>query len=225
MVFGFACYGAGTPKHDEFAYQSGDPRSRKSIAPHDFVASLPQRLLGHPGGGSLAFIGHVDRAWGYSYTWPGARNKSQTAAFESVLLRLLQGLPVGYALEYFNERYAELSTVLTQQLQEIDNGLDCDPYELAAMWTANNDSRGYVVLGDPAARLCFAERPTSGALLLPAAAGRVVPAPAVAAAVAAAPSGSAEISDEDWARTPPAVQRLVMRLIGKPADDPTRSVP
>lgn len=135
MVFSFACYGAGTPKLDEFAHQSGDARGRKAIAPRDFVAALPMRLLGHPRGGSLAFIGHVDRAWGYSYTWPGARSKSQTAAFESVLLRLLQGMPVGYALEYFNERYAELSTVLTQQLQEIDNGLECDPYELAAMWT------------------------------------------------------------------------------------------
>lgn len=218
MVFGFACYGAGTPKLDEFAQQGGDPRSRKAIAPSDFVASLPMRLLGHPRGGSLAFIGHVDRAWGYSYTWPGARSKSQTAAFESVILRLLQGQPVGYALEYFNERYAELSTVLTQQMQEIDNGMECDPYELAAMWTANNDSRGYVVLGDPAARLRFAQPSDEGALLqsAPALSARslagAAPAPAARPTV---PEGLSEVSDADWSQTPPAVQRAVMRLLGE----------
>lgn len=213
MVFGFACYGAGTPKLDEFAHQSGDPRSRKVIAPRDFVSALPMGLLGHPAGGALAFIGHVDRAWGYSYTWPGARSKSQTAAFESVLLRLLQGMPVGYALEYFNERYAELSTVLSQQLQEIDNGMECDPYELAAMWTANNDSRGYVVLGDPAARLRFAAESEGSLLSLPA--GTLRSPPAAAAAVAAGSQAPAGITPEDWAKTPPTVQRLVLRLIGE----------
>lgn len=216
MVFGFACYGAGTPKFDEFAHQSGDPRQRKSVAPRDFVAALPMRLLGHPRGGSLAFIGHVDRAWGYSYTWPGARNKSQTTAFESVILRLLQGLPVGYALEYFNERYAELSTVLTQQLQEIDHGMECDPYELAAMWTANNDSRGYVIIGDPAARLKFAGQTGESPLLLPGAVQSVRSGQQMTSLptdeVGAVPTQLSGVSAEDWAQTPIAVRKAVTAL-------------
>lgn len=209
MMFGFACYGAGTPRLDEFAYQSADPRNPKPIASRDFVAALPMRLLGHPRGGCLAFIGHVDRAWGYSYVWPGGRGKPQTAAFESVLRRLLQGLPVGYALEYFNQRYAELSTVLTQQLQEIDNGLDCDPLDLAAMWTANNDSRGYVVLGDPAARLRLADRADAGPLLAPAPVLDVRP----VAPPSTLPAGLSGVSEEDWTRTPASVQRAIALLL------------
>lgn len=216
MVFGFACYGAGTPKLDEFGHQSGNPRQRKSIAPKDFVAALPQRLLGHPGGGSLAFIGHVDRAWGYSYTWPGARNKSQTAAFESVLLRLLQGQPVGYALEYFNERYAELSTVLTQQLQDIDHGMECDPYELAAMWTANNDSRGYVVLGDPAVRLRFSSVPGDSLLVQSGAMqhgfGTLPSTAHTQSDPGDVPALLSNVSREDWSQTPDSVKQAILRL-------------
>ena len=218
MVFGFACYGAGTPRMDEFAGPRGAVDGRQAIAPRDFVASLPMRMLGHPRGGCLAFIGHVDRAWGYSYTWPEARSKSQTAAFESVLLRLLQGQPVGYALEYFNQRYAELSTVLTDLLQEVSNNLDCDPYELAALWTANNDARGYVVLGDPAARLRFSDQPRTDAQLA-SVSSLIVPRASPAAGadpVAPAlgvPRGLDDVGDEDWAKTPPAVQRAVLRLL------------
>lgn len=153
IAFFFACYGAGTPMLDEFAQQAFK-NQRAQIADRPFLSSLPQRMLSHPRGGALAAVGHVERAWGHSFFW--GRNRSLTT-FESAFGALMDGFPVGYAFEVFNERYAEISTELTDILNEVQFGLNIEPLELAGKWTANNDSKNYVILGDPAVRVMAAK--------------------------------------------------------------------
>lgn len=147
IVFSFACYGAGAPQDDELA-----PPGARQVAPAPFVARLPQRLLGHPAGGALAFVGHVDRAWGTSFMWEDS--PQQVQVFKDALHHLLDGQPVGAALDWFNERYAELATVLAHELHEAEaNAKYLPDTTLARLWTASVDARNYVLVGDPAVRL------------------------------------------------------------------------
>ncbi len=159
VAFNFACFGAGTPEFDDFSKQAS--KRRRRIADRAFVGGLHRKLLGHAKGGALATIGHVERAWDYSFVWGsrGSRRSSRTvqlAVFESTLRALMKGVPVGMALEYFNERYAEMASDLSQQIEEMEFAPDAyDPRSLVRMWTASNDARGYAVIGDPAVRLVF----------------------------------------------------------------------
>ena len=66
--------------------------------------------------------------------------------------RLLNGYPVGSALEYVNQRYAELSIELRITLRIVSSS-PLNRSEFARTWVANNDAQGFVVLGDPAVRL------------------------------------------------------------------------
>lgn len=158
LAFFFACFGAGTPKEDEFAHRIWkDKPERKSIAPHDFIAGLPRRMLSLPRGGALAVVGHIERAWGTSFTWGSAGPQLQV--FEDCFKRLLSGgHPIGYALEVFNNRFAELSVELNNEIEKVrDFGKKANDVKLSNLWTANNDARNYVILGDPAARLAVSE--------------------------------------------------------------------
>jgi hypothetical protein len=150
IVFSFACYGAGTPLRDDFPHLLG--ADDEPIAETPFLARLPQRLLAHPAGAALAFVGHVERAWGTSFMWRGAIQQRQT--FTSSLQALLDGWRVGHAMEYFASRYAELGSDLSETLERIINWQErVDDSRLVDMWTANNDARSYIVAGDPAVRL------------------------------------------------------------------------
>jgi hypothetical protein len=154
----FACYSAGTPDQSEFAFPLYS--QRELLAPHPFVSCLAQRLLGHPNGGALAFLGHIDRAWTTSFSWvdgeptaEGEAKEAQIEVFESTLKRLLDGQPLGSAMEYINQRHAELSVELNGLWADREYHLGRSKALFARLWRAYNDARGFVILGDPAVRL------------------------------------------------------------------------
>jgi hypothetical protein len=150
VCFHYACHSAGTPAIKDFDSKSQVP---VQAAPKPFVSSLARRLLGHPRGGALAVIGHIESTWTTSIRWGGIK-KPQIQVFEDAVTSLLQGEPVGAATEVFGERYSELSASLSRELQLIRTGQKKEnARNLANVWTACNDARNYVVLGDPAVRL------------------------------------------------------------------------
>ncbi len=162
IAFLFACYGAGTPKIDDY-YRQDFMDKGEVIAEQPFIAALPKAMLSLSKGGALAVVGHVERVWSLSYLGPEqrvglgeARRDEHLAVFEAMLHRLLQGHPLGEVMDYFGARYAALSTELTAAF---DAFTDPDEYQLAELWTANHDARGYIVIGDPAVRLKVAKTP------------------------------------------------------------------
>jgi hypothetical protein len=151
VVFSFACYSAGTPAYDSFdanafLTQGYSEERATRISDTPFVTALPQRILSHPHGSALAFIGHVDRAWGFSIKPPNIAE--QLIPFHNCISTILKGKPIGLALRDFAQRYAVLSTALL-------NSLATSQADQATVWAwiERNDAQSYIILGDPAARM------------------------------------------------------------------------
>jgi hypothetical protein len=165
----FACYGAGTPARSAYhrwlvALQKAGELGNDADAvltglpqPGDrpFVAALPQAVLENPDG-PLAVIGHVDLAWSYSFQGTEPRAVTRADRFQGVLRALADGLRAGVAsfelLRFFGDADSHLATLYGE---EDGPGDDARIALKANLWMLRNDLRGYVLLGDPAARLAI----------------------------------------------------------------------
>ena len=151
LFFLFGCHTAGTPRLDTFGPPGpGGRKQRRKLTDEPFIARLPQALLGHPEGGALAVVAHIDRAFPAHRF--GEFSDGQAHVFGDVFVQLLQGKPLGVAMESFSLRHAELAARLVSQVLEAGDG-DFEPLDQAALWTAFSDARSLIVLGDPAVRL------------------------------------------------------------------------
>jgi len=159
VFFAFACYSAGTPRFEDFShFKSQQP---KELAPTPFVSRLAQRTLSQ---GALAFVGHVERAWSYSFLLTTGGSDIQT--FRSTISAILKGLPIGYAFEHINDRYANLALDLTSYneqslLRQYNLGEPVELETLIEHWMAHNDARAYILFGDPYTHLRATDMPTA----------------------------------------------------------------
>ena len=91
-----------------------------------------------------------------SASMPRSRLKAPTIGIEPPQLpvHILGGLPVGYAIQDFNYRYADLSIQVSSIVEDkIYYHKNVPDEKLAVAWVQRNDAEGYIVLGDPAVRL------------------------------------------------------------------------
>lgn len=147
VMFSFACYSAGAPKMPRFT----DHPKAANFKPGkvDFISALPQAVLRR---GALAFIGHIDQSWGYSYIWDQQVN---TKNFESALSVILQCQRVGTGMQAFSQAYLDLNDQLTSLKGLINSykGGANNGEDILRTWMSRQDAKSYIILGDPAVRL------------------------------------------------------------------------
>lgn len=172
MWFYLACFGAGTPTTSAFqtwlaqlaresAFSGSVAAVLKSLpdsGQRPFLAALPQAALANPGG-PLGVIAHMDLAWTYGFSGTKKLTESRKSRVLSSLDVLVRGSRAGVALEALVRFYRETNDALMASYQlEADARAQARPdptshAERAHLWMLRNDLRGYVLLGDPAARL------------------------------------------------------------------------
>ncbi len=112
IVFLSSAYSAGVPTYSDFEFSNQRPQ----LVPQPVLARLPQKMLGHPYGGALAVIAHVDMLWTASFT--DTSGASEVGIYQEMTERLMQGFTAGAAMELLNQRYTQLSGLLKERLQD-----------------------------------------------------------------------------------------------------------
>lgn len=169
MWLAVACFGAGTAETSDYRHwldtirRAGHAGSEighvLDTLAHDrpFVAAVPKAALADPGG-PLAFVGHVDLAWTYSFFDLDDRPRRRPGRLVGVIQALLNRHRAGVAVQRLMRFFAEVNTELTalDDAGARAGGGPIDDRERARrghLWMLRQDLAGYVLLGDPAVRL------------------------------------------------------------------------
>jgi hypothetical protein len=164
-----ACFGAGTTDTSDYYHWLDTLRRAGHVGQqiehvldtlaHErpFVAALPKAALASPEG-PLAFIGHVDLAWAYSFFALDDRPTRRPGRFMGILRSLLHGDRAGAAMRalacFFEEVNTELTALYDEHARSGRPQLDDRARARRGhLWMLRQDLAGYVLLGDPAVRL------------------------------------------------------------------------
>ncbi|WP_428261638.1 hypothetical protein, partial [Haliangium sp.] len=173
LWFFFACYGLGTPARSAYhawlrrlhamGELGSDPDVVLRSLPQDgeppFLAALPKAALANPNG-PLAVVGHLDLAWTYSFQDVEKMTGSERhRRYQGLLDLALRGKPMGLAFGDLRRARNLVKTDLTVasdrvvQAQEAGEEAPDESIRMGHRWMLHHDLDGYLLLGDPAARL------------------------------------------------------------------------
>ncbi|MCK6588537.1 MAG: helix-turn-helix domain containing protein [Polyangiaceae bacterium] len=172
MWFCLACFGGGTPMvsayHTWLAHLaeegawSGQAEAVLKNLPQPgqrpFIAAMPQAALRNPNG-PLGVIGHLDLAWTYGFSSMKNPSESKKLRIFKALQSLAKGDRAGVGLNALLQFYREANDALmasysVEEEARVNKRNDpTDRIDRGHLWMLRNDLRGYVLLGDPAARL------------------------------------------------------------------------
>src|SRR5215470_8564713 len=119
-----ACFAAGTPETSDYRHWLDTLRRAGHVGSeiehvldtlaHErpFVAAVPKAALADPGG-PLAFVGHVDLAWTYSFFDLDDRPRRRPGRIVGVIQALLNRHRAGVAMRKLLRFFAEVNTELT----------------------------------------------------------------------------------------------------------------
>lgn len=161
-----SCFGAGTPTESVFfpwvvALRDGGAwngpaesvlKALPAAGERPFVSALASAALANDDG-PLAFIGHVDLAWSYSFQPLHRQPLSRPGLFLSMLRQAAERRRVGVALRELVSRRAAVDERISYLDRLAARQLTVEPLELAHLRMLREDLATYVLLGDPAARL------------------------------------------------------------------------
>lgn len=154
----FQCYGIGVPTLDDYPHIRGGMSAESvtkptpwPLAPKPFFAQLPIALLQR---GALAVLGHIDRGWTTTFEESlGPETVLTVDTLVDSLAQLLRGERLGHALRPLRRRSSQLAARLAQLIHRQRQGEKVDFYDPGVLWTAVNDARNLIVMGDPAVYL------------------------------------------------------------------------
>jgi hypothetical protein len=172
MWFCLACYGGGTPSVSAYhtwlsqlaaegAWSGRAETVLKSLpqpGQRPFVAAMPQAALRNPNG-PLGVIGHLDLAWTYGFTSVKNPSEGRSLRMFKALQSLVRGDRAGVGLNALLTFYREANDALMASYEAEERAREnkrkdpTDRVHRGHLWMLRNDLRGYVLLGDPAARL------------------------------------------------------------------------
>ena len=156
VVYQFSSFGYGMSAASDFSIWKD--RFQFVQPEEEFIAALPKKLVAHPKG-PVAYIGQLDLALinslGNAFSFDREALDPRLASLKITLEEMLSGHPPAYSIWELKEHYMSIMNYQLNVLKRTDilkSWNEKEKSKYVDRWLMLNDSKNYMIFGDPAAR-------------------------------------------------------------------------